>query len=80
MGTIMRMDSYTPVIIIEGLLVFGVVLLLYYLHAREMRQIKAKKAKLEAEQALRLDPHATDAPGVNKESGPGTKQATTKAS
>ena len=42
----MRMDSYTPVIIIEGLLVFGVVLLLYYLHIREMRQIRAKKAQL----------------------------------
>ncbi|MGA0089434.1 MAG: hypothetical protein ACO3HS_01905 [Burkholderiaceae bacterium] len=80
MGTIMRMDSYTPVIIIEGFLAFGVVLLLYYLHVREMRQIKAKKAKLEAEQALRLDPHAADAPGVTKESRPETKQATPKAS
>ena len=49
----MRMDSYTPVIIIEGLLVFGVVLLLYYLHIREMRQIRAKKAQLESEEALR---------------------------
>lgn len=76
----MRMDSYTPVIIIEGFLAFGVVLLLYYLHVREMRQIKAKKAKLEAEQAVRLDPHATDAPGETKESGPGINQATTKAS
>ena len=47
----MRMDSYIPVIIIEGFLAFGVVLLLYFLHVREMRQIKAKKAKLEAEQA-----------------------------
>ena len=80
MGTIMRMDSYTPVIIIEGFLAFGVVLLLYYLHVREMRQIKAKREKLEAEQALRLDPHATDAPGVTKESGPETKQATPKVS
>ena len=43
----MRMDSFTPVIVIEGFLAFGVVLLLYYLHAREMRQIKAKKALLE---------------------------------
>jgi hypothetical protein len=45
MGTIMRMDSYTPVIVIEGFLAFGVVLLLYYLHVREMRQIKAKKSE-----------------------------------
>jgi hypothetical protein len=48
----MRMDSYTPVIIIEGFLAFGVVLLLYYLHAREMRQIRAKKAQHEREEAL----------------------------
>jgi hypothetical protein len=74
------MDSYTPVIVIEGFLAFGVVLLLYYLHVREMRQIKAKKARIEAEQALRLDSCTTDAPGVTKESGPETKQAATKAS
>ncbi len=48
----MRMDSYTPVIIIEGFLAFGVVLLLYYLHAREMKQIRAKKAQREREDAL----------------------------
>ncbi len=52
MGTIMRMDSYTPVIIIEGFLAFGVVLLLYYLHAREMRQIRVKKEQREREEAL----------------------------
>ena len=47
----MRMDSFTPVIMIEGFLAFGVVLLLYLLHVREMRQIKAKKALLEQDKA-----------------------------
>lgn len=62
----MRMDSYTPVIIIEGFLAFGVVLLLYYLHAREMRQIRAKKAQREREEALA----AQEADSANKDSIP----------
>lgn len=62
----MRMDSYTPVIIIEGFLAFGVVLLLYYLHAREMRQIRAKKAQRKREEALA----AQEASPANEDSIP----------
>ncbi len=75
----MRMDSYTPVIIIEGLLVFGVVLLLYYLHIREMRQIRAKKAQLEREEALRqaAQPLASDAGSVESTKPPSEKASVT---
>ena len=74
----MRMDSFTPVIIIEGLLVFGVVLLLYYLHIREMRQIRAKKAQLEREEALRqAQPLASDAGSVESSKPPSEKASAT---
>ena len=74
----MRMDSYTPVIIIEGLLVFGVVLLLYYLHIREMRQIRAKKAQLEREEALRqAQPLVSDAGSVESPKPPSEKASAT---
>jgi flagellar biosynthesis/type III secretory pathway M-ring protein FliF/YscJ len=52
------MDGFTPVIVIEGFLGLGVVLLLYWLHMREMKKIRAEKkekarkqAELEARQA-----------------------------
>lgn len=67
----MRMDSFTPVIIIEGLLVFGVVLLLYYLHIREMRQIRAKKAQLEQDKAL------GQAQSSGSDAGPGESSSPT---
>ncbi len=70
----MRMDSFTPVIIIEGLLVFGVVLLLYYLHIREMRQIRAKKAQLEQDKALsQAQSSGSDAGPVESNSPTGEK-------
>jgi predicted lipid-binding transport protein (Tim44 family) len=72
------MDSYTPVIIIEGLLVFGVVLLLYYLHIREMRQIRAKKAQFEREEALRqAQPLASDPGSVESTKPPSEKASAT---
>lgn len=58
----MRMDSFTPVIVIEGFLAFGVVLLLYYLHVREMRQIKAKKALLEQDKTSNTNQKASSDP------------------
>jgi hypothetical protein len=62
MVTIMRMDSFTPVIVIEGFLAFGVVLLLYFLHVREMRQIKAKKALLEQDKASKTNQRLSSGP------------------
>ena len=38
-------DSFAPVIIIEGFLGLGVVLWLYFSHQREMKRIRADKAK-----------------------------------
>lgn len=38
-------DSFAPVIIIEGFLGLGVVLWLYVSHQREMKRIRADKAK-----------------------------------
>jgi hypothetical protein len=43
------MDGFAPVIVIEGFLGLGVVLLLYVLHIREMKKIRAEKARKEAE-------------------------------
>ena len=60
----MRMDSFTPVIVIEGFLAFGVVLLLYYLHVREMRQIKAKKALLEQDKTSNTNQKASSDPNA----------------
>jgi hypothetical protein len=48
------MDGFAPVIIIEGFLVLGVVVLLYVLHLREMKKIKAKKIQ-EARMAQATD-------------------------
>ena len=62
MVTIMRMDSFTPVIVIEGFLAFGVVLLLYLLHVREMRQIKAKKALLEQDKTSNTNQRLSSGP------------------
>jgi hypothetical protein len=46
------MDDFAPVIVIEGLLAFGGVLLLYWMHVREMRKIREDKArKARAEKA-----------------------------
>lgn len=39
------MSDFAPVIVIEGLLAFGGVLVLYWLHLREMRKIREDKAK-----------------------------------
>ena len=39
------MDGFTPIIIIEGFLGFGVVLLLYWMHRREMKAIAKRKAE-----------------------------------
>jgi hypothetical protein len=39
------MDGFTPVIVIEGFLGLGVVLLLYVMHIREMRKIRAEKVR-----------------------------------
>lgn len=41
------MDGFTPVIVIEGFLGLGVVLLLYGLHMREMKKIRAEKQEKE---------------------------------
>jgi len=38
------MSDFAPVIVIEGLLAFGGVLLLYWLHLREMKKIREQKA------------------------------------
>lgn len=39
------MSDFAPVIVIEGLLAFGGVLVLYWLHLREMRKIREEKAE-----------------------------------
>lgn len=53
------MDGFTPVIVIEGFLGLGVVLLLYGLHIREMKKIRAEKARKQA--ALEAhQPHANE--------------------
>jgi hypothetical protein len=39
------MDGFTPIIIIVGFLGFGVVLLLYWMHRREMKAIAKRKAE-----------------------------------
>ena len=39
------MDGFTPIIIIEGFLGFGVVLLLYWMHRWEMKAIAKRKAE-----------------------------------
>ena len=39
------MEGFTPVIIIEGFLGLGVVVLLYVLHLREMKKIRAERAR-----------------------------------
>ena len=41
------MDGFTPIIIIEGFLGFGVVLLLYWMHRREMKAIAKRKAEVD---------------------------------
>jgi hypothetical protein len=61
----MRMDSFTPVIVIEGFLAFGVVLLLYYLHVREMRQMKAKKALREQDKASNTNQKVSSDPNAS---------------
>lgn len=64
------MDGFAPVIVIEGFLGLGVVLLLYVLHIREMRKIRAEKARKAAlESAGDAAPKETcsDRPGQNAE-------------
>ena len=39
------MDGFTPIIVSEGFLGFGVVLLLYWMHRREMKAIAKRKAE-----------------------------------
>jgi len=45
------MDGFAPVIVIEGFLGLGVVLLLYWLHLREMKQIRAERARRAAQES-----------------------------
>lgn len=61
MGHSVSMDGFAPVIVIEGFLGLGVVLLLYVLHIREMKKIRAEKARKEAE-AKAADSHANETP------------------
>jgi len=49
------MDGFAPVIVIEGFLGLGVVLLLYWLHLREMKQIRAEKARRAAQESAPPD-------------------------
>lgn len=49
------MDGFAPVIVIEGFLGLGVVLLLYWLHMREMKQIRAEKARRAAQESAPPD-------------------------
>ncbi|CAM8640015.1 hypothetical protein MCEMSEM47_00986 [Burkholderiales bacterium] len=39
------MSDFAPVIVIEGLLAFGGVLLLYWMHLREMKKIRQDKER-----------------------------------
>jgi hypothetical protein len=55
------MDGFTPVIVIEGFLGLGVVLLLYGLHIREMKKIRAEKARKQAELDA-LQAHGNETP------------------
>lgn len=55
------MDGFTPVIVIEGFLGLGVVLLLYWLHIREMKQIRAEKARRAAKESAAVEPPAAPA-------------------
>nr|UOZ97338.1 hypothetical protein NCPCFENI_01258 [Cupriavidus sp.] len=59
MGHSVSMDGFAPVIVIEGFLGLGVVLLLYGLHIREMKKIRAEKARKEAE-AKAAESHANE--------------------
>jgi len=59
------MDGFAPVIVIEGFLGLGVVLLLYLLHIREMKKIRTEKARKEAEAKARAkaaESHANETP------------------
>ena len=49
------MDGFAPVIVIEGFLGLGVVLLLYWLHLREMKQTRAEKARRAAQESATAD-------------------------
>ncbi len=63
-------DSFAPVIIIEGFLGLGVVLWLYFSHQREMKRIRADKAR--KAQAMVNDKAASlpDAAGSNHDPKP----------
>ena len=39
------MDGFTPIIVIEGFLGFGVVFLIYWMHRREMKSLAKQKAQ-----------------------------------
>lgn len=39
------MDGFTPIIVIEGFLGFGVVFLIYWMHRREMKALAKQKAQ-----------------------------------
>jgi hypothetical protein len=45
------MSDFAPVIVIEGLLAFGGVLVLYWMHLREMRKIREEKERRAREDA-----------------------------
>ena len=55
------MDGFAPVIVIEGFLGLGVVLLLYWLHLREMKKIRAEKARRAAQESATSDLPSTSA-------------------
>ncbi|MRD55575.1 hypothetical protein GH816_03350 [Betaproteobacteria bacterium LSUCC0115] len=60
-------DSFAPVIIIEGFLGLGVVLWLYFSHQREMKRIRADKAKKAQAGALGSSPAKSEAGGSDRD-------------
>jgi len=63
-------DSFAPVIIIEGFLGLGVVLWLYFSHQREMKRIRADKAKKAQAGTLGSSPAQSGAAGSNHDPKP----------
>ncbi|MFM1787674.1 MAG: hypothetical protein RLZZ166_141 [Pseudomonadota bacterium] len=63
-------DSFAPVIIIEGFLGLGVVLWLYFSHQREMKRIRADKAKKAQAGTLGSSPAQSGAAGSNRDPKP----------
>jgi hypothetical protein len=63
------MDGFAPVIVIEGFLGLGVVLLLYWLHMREMKQIRAEKARRAAQEPASDNPASPTAPNATTPRG-----------